>query len=267
MFNLEKPRNDFFRVRDGRESMPLWMDIDLSTSRSITGTGANAALSLNISGNSFFVDADNTNVGNAVIHFQDTSLGISSAPFYAAPGFVASVPFTQILIENAAQAGKRLRIFYGVDLDFRAGVNASVISGTVTIGNPTSAPVNVSQSGFRYTGSYKSITVMAANTPDVVFAPGANVNGAIVWSANHYVINNAAAHALPTLLAKNGAPVSVIDGDVIASAFNSSQPAAGAIGMAYSLGRPVFIAAGLGLYAITSAAESLSHRNVLYTLL
>ena len=48
MFNLEKPRNDFARVRDGRESMPLWMDVDLSTSRSITGTGANAALSLNI---------------------------------------------------------------------------------------------------------------------------------------------------------------------------------------------------------------------------
>lgn len=118
---LKKPKTDFAAVRDGRNSLPLWMDIDLTSARSIS---AGNALSINIAGNSFYIDQDTANVGNSTVHFQDTNLGNSSAPLFVSAGFIANVPFTQILIENTAQPAKRLRIFYGVDIDFQAGVNA-----------------------------------------------------------------------------------------------------------------------------------------------
>lgn len=266
MFDLEKPSNNFARVRDGRESMPLWMDIDLSTARSIAGTGVNAALSLNISGNSFFVDADTGNVGNAIIHFQDTSLGIASAPFYAAPGFVASVPFTQILIENAAQAGKRLRIFYGVDLDFRAGVNASVISGSVSISNQTPAQkIPVYQAGQTYGASFKAYSILAAATAEQVFSPASNVNGAIIHRANGQAWNAGA--PLLALVAKNSAPASVSDGDVIATTNNFSTVTGGATAL-MKIETPINISAGKGLYFINIGADTTTMlRSVLYTLL
>lgn len=132
-FGIDQPKSDFERIRDGRTSMPLWLDIDLSTARSIS---AGTALFINIAGNSFYIDADTANVGVATVHFQDTNLGNASAPFYVNPGFIANVGFTQVLIENASQAGKRLRIFYGVDIDFQAGVNSNInISGTVSNGS------------------------------------------------------------------------------------------------------------------------------------
>lgn len=128
---LKTPSTDFNTVRDGRNSLPLYIDVDLSTARSIN---ANTQLVLDIAGNSFYSDADTTNGGNAVIHFQDTNLGISAAPFFVSPGFIANVGFTKLLIENTAQAGKRIRIFYGVDIDFQAGVNSSIsISGAVSV--------------------------------------------------------------------------------------------------------------------------------------
>lgn len=128
---LNKPTSDFNAIRDGRNSLPLYIDVDLTNARSIA---ANSALVLNIAGNSFFTDADTANGGNATVHFQDTALGNTSAPFFVSPGFIANVGFTQLLIENTAQAGKRLRIFYGVDIDFQAGVNSSIaISGSVSV--------------------------------------------------------------------------------------------------------------------------------------
>lgn len=120
---LKAPSDDFAAVRDGRKSMPLWLDVDLSSARSIA---AGTAKVINIAGNSFYIDADTENVGDARVHFQDATLNNASAPIYVSAGSIMTVPFTQILIENDAQPGKRLRILYGVDIDFRAGVNASI---------------------------------------------------------------------------------------------------------------------------------------------
>lgn len=259
---LKKPNSDFAAVRDGRQSLPLWMDIDLSTARSLTGTGANVPLILNISGNSFFVDADTVNVGAAIVHFQDTNLGNASAPFFVAPGFVATVGFTQILIENAAQAGKRLRVFYGVDIDFRAGVNASTISGVVTVGNAKSAPANVVDAGFDYGASYKSTTALAALTAEQVFSAAANVNGAIVWIAE--ALSGAGAGSqMAAYIAKATAPATLIDGDVLTCsdfAFTNTWART-------KLARPVKVPAGKGLYFISLLAELTPHRMCMYTLL
>ena len=253
-FGMKNPNSNFERIRDGRESMPLWLDIDLSVARSIS---AGTALFVNIAGNSFYVDADTTNVGNATVHFQDTNLGNSSAPFFVTPGFIANVGYTQILIENASQAGKRLRIFYGVDIAFQAGVNASVTTSITGL-------VNIGQYFNTYSANYKSITAMAANTPDTIFAPGANVNGAIVWeiSVSAYCGGNPAS----SVLAKNGAPASIIDGVVLGVGKLGYYGAAAGV-CNIELQQPIKIPAGLGLYYINDTAEAKSTRTVLYTLL
>lgn len=127
---LNAPSSDFAAVRDGRRSMPLWLDIDLSTARSIANGSAQV---LNIAGNSLYSD-QNLLQGVATIHFQDATLGNTSAPITVNPGFIAGVPFTQLLIENAAQPGYRLRVFYGVDIDFQPGTGGLVnVSGTVSV--------------------------------------------------------------------------------------------------------------------------------------
>lgn len=132
-FFLDESSVDFSKVRDGRNSMPLWLDIDLSVARSITGTGANAALCINVAGNSFYSD-QNALQGVATVHFQDTNLSTASAPITVNPGFIANVPYTQLLIENSAQPGYRMRLFYGVDVDFQPGTGGQVtVAGSVSI--------------------------------------------------------------------------------------------------------------------------------------
>lgn len=250
-FFLDAPSTDFEKVRDGRGSMPLWIDIDLTTARSIAGTGANAALVINIAGNSFYVDQDTTNVGFATVHFQDTNLGASSAPLFVSPGFIASVPFTQILIENAAQGGKRLRIFYGVDIDFQAGVNASIaISGNVSVVEPV------------YTGNFASTTVLAANAPQTILAPAANTNGAIVNLASIASFTGVLGYV--ALIAKASAPANVLDGDVL---LINSPPTTIYYGIANQISSKIRVPAGKGLYFISSALETTGARCCTYTLL
>ena len=255
---LKKPSTDFAAVRDGRQSMPLYIDVDLTTARSISGKNP---LILNIAGNSFFTDADTTNGGNAIVHFQDTNLGNASAPFFVSPGFIANVGFTQLLIENTAQAGKRMRIFYGVDIDFQAGVNASIaITGSVSV---TSLP----NQRLTYTGSYKANTNAAANTAEQIFAPGSNVNGAILNAAS--IMSYASTGpTFPNLIAKTSAPANITDGDVLLSTDQMILAGSNYFSAA-SLKQPIFIDAGKGLYFIAGSAETSlwSNRSALYTLL
>ena len=131
---FQKPSTDMEAVRDGRRAPLLYVDIPLDTVFTIA---AGNPITLPISGNSFYIDQDTSIVGNAVVHFQDTNLQTASAPIFVGAGFIAKVPFTQILVENkTAQAGKKLRIVYGTDVDFTAGVNATLtISSQAAIGN------------------------------------------------------------------------------------------------------------------------------------
>lgn len=241
---LKRPSTDFAAVRDGRQSLPLYIDVDLTTARSISG---NNPLILNIAGNSFYTDADTTNGGNAIVHFQDTNLGNASAPFFVSPGFIANVGFTQLLIENTAQAGKRMRIFYGVDIDFQAGVNASIsINGAVSI---TNGLVNTRpESG---SISYTDLTIYAANAAQLVLSPGSNTNGLIVNQGN--IVAQSTVPAICTLLAKASAPANTGDGRVI---FATDTSLGGSYWNAGSLKKDIYVPAGLGLYFITQSAES-----------
>lgn len=135
IFNgFQRPSVDLDAVRDGRRAPLLHLDVPLDTVFTIA---AGNPVILPLSGNSFYIDQDTSIVGNATVHFQDTNLQQSSAPIYVGAGFIAKVPFTQLLIENkVAQAGKKLRIIYGTDVDFTAGVNANVtISSQSAISN------------------------------------------------------------------------------------------------------------------------------------
>ena len=131
---FQKPSMDMDAVRDGRRAPLLYVDVPLDSVSTIANGNP---FILPLSGNSFYIDQDPSIVGNATVHFQDTNLQTASAPIFVGPGFIAKVPFTQLLIENkTAQAGKKLRIVYGTDVDFTAGVNATItISSQAAIGN------------------------------------------------------------------------------------------------------------------------------------
>lgn len=93
------------------------------------------------------------------------------------------------------------------------------------------------------TGSWVSGTAFVANTPQTIFAPGANVNGAIVWMAEAGDV----ASGIITFLAKSSAPTGITDGEIIA------------VGADVAVNRPIAkllmpqrLAAGLGLYVICS---------------
>ncbi len=233
------PTTNFSAVRDGRNSPDFYFDVDLTNARSIN---AGTALILNVAGNSFYCDANPTD-GNAVVKFQDTNLDRVSTPFYASPGFIANIPFTQILIENVAQPGKKLRIVYGVDVDFQPGSIAQIAvtnAGGFTSVRPEAA-----------TGNFVDASTTVANTPITVFTPASNVNGAIVLSAGF--TEYGALVGSPVFIRKASAPTTPIDG-VIVLAITTRSANASTEFVAASTPQSIFIPAGQGLYFITNTA-------------
>jgi hypothetical protein len=242
---MTAPSTDFEPVRDQRRATLLYLDVDLTSARS---QAAGTALYLPIAGNSFYIDQDPVNVGNGIIHFQDTVFA-GVAPVYVNAGFIANVPFTQIVVENAAQPGKRLRIFYGVDIDFQAGINAQVaISGSLSLGINSITPHS------EYDGSYQSINALAANTAEAVFLAAANTNGVILFDAES--VSNYASNVanVGVFIAKNGTPANITDGVIILPEHLASG-VGGNWNSWCSLARPVKIPAGLGLYFISTTAQ------------
>lgn len=249
---ITAPSTDFAALIDGRRATLFVYELDLSTARSFA---AGTAVQLKLTGNTVFVDQA-SDVGNVTMIFegvQDDTGPLIRPAIYVQPGFIAKIPFANLRVANTAQTGKKLRIFYGVDVDFVPSVNASVaITGNV----------NAVNYGATYQTSYKSTTLLAANTPDTIFSPGANVNGAIVWSAGGFTRGTALG---TSFLAKSSAPTNILDGDPItqvALGENSTDVWAN-----HSLPNPIFIGAGKGLYYISPALEVVAYRTALYTLL
>jgi hypothetical protein len=108
------PSNDFDEIRKGFRRLPDYFDIALDNARSIA---ALTALVIPVAANSFYIDQNPTITGNATIHFQDSFLGLST-PIYVSAGFLSGWAFTQLIVENAAQPGKILRVIYGTDIKF-----------------------------------------------------------------------------------------------------------------------------------------------------
>ena len=201
---FQKPSIDMETVRDGRRAPLLYLDVALDSTFTIS---AGNPLVLPISGNSLYIDQDTSIVGNATLHFQDTNLQSASAPIYAGAGFIAKVPFTQLLIENkTAQAGKVLRIVYGVDIDFTAGVNATLavsdqppirFTGTsqqhtststsgVIVPASTSRKFVMIQNNDSTLTTYISVGVAATSTTGFKLAPGASITFDSAVATNAY---------------------------------------------------------------------------------
>lgn len=116
-----KPTADFEAVRAGVRSIVETVVVDLTAARSLA---AGNALVLPIQGTSYYIDKK-PDVGSAVLHLQDQTTTPANSIFVA-PGDSAKIPFTFIVIENAAQPGLVLRIHYGTDVEFQAGLSSIV---------------------------------------------------------------------------------------------------------------------------------------------
>lgn len=110
---VSKPSSDFAAVRSELRAPPMYRDVSLATARSLT---AGTAETLTLVGNTIYIDQKG-NSGYATIHVQDDAT-IGNTPITVFPGFLARLPFTQIILENDAQPGVVLRIIYGTDMDF-----------------------------------------------------------------------------------------------------------------------------------------------------
>ena len=236
--HYESPVSDFERGRTQIATPFDYYDLDLST--------AKENLILPIAGDFLYIDMASTGVATIELNNQQEA---RKAPFQVRKGFAMQAVFKQLKITNTAQPGLFLRIMSSVGERVIPALGDMNISGSVT----------VVEDGMTYGASYKSITPMAANTPDVIIAPGANVNGVVIQAASIYSFTSGV-FTKPTLIAKAGAPASVIDGDVILSTMVVNN------GANCHLVRPVFVPAGKGVYYIPGAAEADSSRSVLYTL-
>lgn len=281
--SIGKPTSDFQAVRDGRRSTLLAFSIDLSVARSFA---AGTALLLPIQGNLFYSDpsydlSGNSQAGIARVHFQDENFPQGSGAgepvgtwITVLPNSVYHVPFTQIALENYAQAGKTMRIVYGVDVDLAPGQSAQVQATILNLAQQSVGGVNelvVGDRGYTYGANFASATTLAAATNEQIVAPASNVNGLILWHAEIVTVQaTAAANTFIGLLAKTSAPANAIDGDLLLQAVAYCQTSAGG-GLSDKAvrERAVLVAAGKGLYFRNSSAsaESTAYRSAEYTLL
>jgi len=148
------PGADLEAVRAGIRNIVETTFVDLSVARSIA---LGNALVLPIQGTAFMIDKG-TDVGNALLHIQDqTNNPVNSINVF--PGDTYTLPFTFMMIENAAQAGKVLRIHYGTGIAFQPSLAGTLtISGNVAITQTLAgAPQGADQASFNGKRFYGSI--------------------------------------------------------------------------------------------------------------
>lgn len=247
MNKILPPLTDFRAVRDGRNSQVFYIDVALDTARSVS-SGTQTVL--NISGNSFYCDANPTD-GNCVVHFQDTNFDRGPVPLYVSPGVIFNIPYTKILLENTAQPGKRVRLVYGVDVDFQPGSVAQI--AVTNSGGFSSIRTEAA------TGSFASVAGLAAYTPETIIAPSANINGAVVLTAGFTVVNYTA-FPWASIISKSSPPTTHIDGSILTTA--EYVTTSGYFMECGNISVPQFLAAGQGLYFISGsgiAVNSVKH--------
>jgi hypothetical protein len=263
---LRPPSVPFTEVRDRTRAFPLYFDVDLTAARSIA---AGTHLTLPLAGNFFYIDQDPANVGFATVRFVDNQ-SVIDTPIFVGPGANWKVPFTGLVIENTAQAGKRLRIIYSVDQDAVPGINAQVvINGAVGVQGPhainsgpvlADLPVLTREVGALYGASNNTNVNLAAGATATMVTAASNVNGVLVHRA--FISTKAAADQECAMLAKATAPTSVIDGDCIVAA----TALANTVGYD-RLQEALFIPAGKGIFLFSNVLETLSYKSLLYTIL
>lgn len=255
---FRRASSDFKRVQSQFSTEILSYELDLTSARSFAA-GVNTFADLPFAGNSFYVD-QNSDVGNATVMFANQQTPGTVVPIFAQPGFIARAPFTRLMVANSAQVGKKLRFFYGVDIDFVPAIN-----GTLSIGS-IGGTVNTNNVGMAYAVAFASTTAMGALTPTNIIAAAANTNGYTLWDAELRHANTTPTDSFATFLAKATAPVNTIDGDVLLV----TQPNYTAVNQFSAFAKLINfqrVAAGKRLDAIGIIAEAGNViRKALYTL-
>lgn len=162
-----RPTSDFQAVRDGRSTGPLFIDVDLSSARTVAG---GTALELTIAGNFLYVD-QRPNSGFASLYLESDDRGITPLSVFA--GWKCQVPFTRVFIENTAQPGNTLRLVYGTDLNLDPGNGAGV-----TINNPITIIDQVSVTNRH--DYFTSTIPVGNNNAGLVVGGGSNPRGTLV---------------------------------------------------------------------------------------
>lgn len=169
----------------------------------------------------------------------------AEASFYS-----KDVDYSTIQITSAG--AQTIRFAYGTgEAGTRRSTGSVTISGnpTVILDATTLAAMLTNARPEISSGNFKSGTALAANTAEQIFAPGANVNGCRILTAHLSDLNGAPA----VLIAKAGAaPTSIYDGEIIAMSKHVTSGNNQNIDLQY----PQTIAAGLGLYFISTQASS-----------
>ena len=114
---MRAPTTDFAAVRTDLQTLPMHVDIDLSTARSYA---AATHLEIPLNGNFVYID-QKQNSGAATLYLDDAPTRATGITLF--PGFIARVPYTKLIIENAAQPGQTMRLIYGVDVGIQPGVS------------------------------------------------------------------------------------------------------------------------------------------------
>lgn len=161
-----------------------------------------------------------------------------------------NVPFQRLILKDISGAPNSGTILVG-DSDF--------IDDTIVI----SSAINVRPEAA--SGSYASTGALAANTAEAIFTPGVNTGGAILLQADMTDANTVMMHQ--AMIAKTSAPASVTDGEVIVQSRIQNTALSNPTSIAGSLMVPQYIAAGKGLYFISSAATNSPFRSARYKLL
>lgn len=233
---------DFDRARSLIATPFQYKDIDL------TIAGVNEIV--NISGDFLYIDPSSTGVATLELNNQYND---PAAPFYIQSGFAINAIFKQIKLSWVAQAGKKIRLMYSTGERVVPAFSAQLsISGNVSMVD----------AGEDYNGTFKSTSSLVGLTAEQVFSAATNTNGAIVFSAYGCAYNGG--NQILALIAKAGAPATLIDGDVLASSIWASTASIANL----QLLQPMKVAAGKGLYFISAMNDGVSPmRSCQYKLL
>jgi hypothetical protein len=166
-------------------------------------------------------------------------------------------------VQLTSATAQTIRFAFGSsEAGTRRSTGSVTISGSVALDAATlaalesidlnAASLNTLRYPLQSNQSWTHSAALSVNTAVQIFAPGSNVNGAVILTAGYQQTGGASNMAGPVFICKSGAPTSITDGEVICC---SSGVATGTNYFACAqLPAPQIIAPGLGLYLISQDA-------------
>lgn len=171
------------------------------------------------------------------------------------------------VVQITSASAQTIRFAYGTgEAGTRRAAGAVSIVGTVPV-DLIAADVDAIRRPELPTANWNSNAQVTGNIPQTVFAAAANVNGAILLMAQGSDLAPAGGTLMQSFVAKATAPATPFDGDVLVLT-EAHVTASSNIWSSLSLKSAQRIAAGLGLYFISSATGSAGYgRACRYVLL